>query len=131
MNKKRAVKQKANEEPVETLDDAENMLKKVSITRRMIISKISELFDPLGIWKPLKLQLKLKSANLASLPWDEKLNQCEQVKWKDCLKNFVSFKSLTAHRYPDINHEKPGEKKRLICIMMQDRTLEEQQFIKV
>ena len=116
MNTKRGGKQKSNEEPVETQEDAEKMLEKVSLTRRMIISKISELFDPLGIWEPLKLQLKLKSAHLSSSSWDEKLNQPEQVKWKACLKEFVHFQELTAHRYPKLDNEKPGEKRRLICI---------------
>ena len=37
--------------------DATNLLEKVSITRRIVITKISELFYPQGIWEPLKLQL--------------------------------------------------------------------------
>ena len=116
MNKKRAGKQKPNDERVETQEDAEKMLEKVSLTGRMIVSKISELFDPLGIWEPLKLQLKLKSVNLSSISWDEKLDQLEQVKWKACLKEFVHFQELTAYRYPNCGNKKPGEKRRLICI---------------
>ena len=116
INRKHRGKQKPNDEPIETTDDAERMLEKVSLTRRIIISKISELFDPLGIWEPLKLQLKLKSAQLASIPWDEKLNQQDQVKWKAYLKEFVHFQELTAYRYPRCNNESPGEKRRLVCM---------------
>ena len=93
--------------------DIEKMLEKVSLTRRIIISKISELFDPLGI---LKLQLKLKSMQLSSLPWDEKLNEQDQVKWKGYLKEFIHFQELTAPRYPKCEKENPGEKRQLMCI---------------
>ena len=81
VNKKRRVMKIPNPEPVVTPEDADKILQKVKLTRRIIISKISKINDPVGIWEPLKLQLKLKllSAGIGSRPWDEKLTADEQV----------------------------------------------------
>ena len=69
LNRKKKGTKKPNPHPVITKEDADKLLSQVSLTRRMIISKI-EIFDPLGLWEPIKLQLKLSSSELNSIPWD-------------------------------------------------------------
>ena len=59
-------------------EDATEAIKKITLTRRTIISKIAEFFDPLGIWEPLKLQLKLHASRLNQLLWDKPLDKEEQ-----------------------------------------------------
>ena len=71
MNKKKRGEKKPNEFPVVSEEDAELMLKEVSLTRRMILAKISELFDPCGFWEPVKVQLKLELRKIQEFGWDE------------------------------------------------------------
>ena len=66
--------------------------------RRVIISKIAEFFDPVGLWEPMKLKLKLHSARLNNIPWDQKLSPEEENFWKLKLTQFVRFCDLSAPR---------------------------------
>ena len=62
INKKVRGIQKSNPSPIITELDAEIILKSASLSCRIIISKIAEFFDPVGLWEPMKLKLKLHSA---------------------------------------------------------------------
>ena len=44
---------------------AEKLLKSVKLTRRTILAKIAEFYDPCGFWETIKLQ-----RNLAMIPDD-------------------------------------------------------------
>lgn len=98
INKKVRGIQKPNPNPVISEQDAVDILKFASLSRRIIISKIAEFFDPIGLWKPLKLQLKLHSARLNKLPWHQKLSTEDEVFWKSKLIQFVRFHNLVAPR---------------------------------
>ena len=43
----------------------------VTLTWRMVVSILAELYNPCGFWEPWKLQLKLMSQTLAGMEWDE------------------------------------------------------------
>ena len=68
--------------PVVTLKDAGQLLDSVTLTRRMVVSIMAELYDPCGFWEPWKLQLKLMSQTLAGMEWDEYIHPEDQDLWK-------------------------------------------------
>ena len=47
-NKKVRGARKPNEEPVVTVDDASRLLDSVLFTRRMVVGKVAEHYDPVG-----------------------------------------------------------------------------------
>ena len=116
VNKKIRGTQKPNPTPIVTEDDAESILKSASLSRRIIISKIAEFFDPVGLWEPMKLQLKLHSARLNSLPWDQKLSSEEENFWKTRLIQFVRFRDLSAPRCTIPPDSESSSGIRLICM---------------
>ena len=71
LNKKIRGAKKSNVLPIVTLEDAANLLSSVTLTRRMVVSILAELYDPCRFWEPWKLQLKLMSQTLACMDWDE------------------------------------------------------------
>jgi hypothetical protein len=91
-------------------------LAEVKLPRRIFISKIAEFFDPVGLWEPLKLQLKLHASGLNSSPWDRPLSNENQVKWKKILKKFTRFGELTANRFPFTKSTDTDKSFRLICL---------------
>ena len=76
---------KSNILPVVTLEDAGQLLNSVTLTRRMVVSIMAELYDPCGFWEPWKLQLKLMSHSLAGMEWDEYIRPEDQDSWKQQL----------------------------------------------
>jgi len=115
INKKSRGYRKENEYPVTTVADAEKILEPVGLTRRLVISKLAEMFDPLGLWEPIKVQLKLQATSLNSLPWDSKLSSELQVKWKEILSRFVDIPNLESRRYPFPDNCSHDGDIRLIC----------------
>ena len=113
--KKKGVK-KPNPHSVTTESDAEKLLAEVKLSRRIVISKIAEIFDPVGLWEPLKLQLKLHASGLNSIPWDRPLSNENQVKWKKILKKFTRIGELTANRFPFTKNTDTDKSLRLICL---------------
>ena len=98
VNRKVRGVQVPNEKPVTSREEAEAALKDIHLTRRLVISKIATLFDPLGIWEPIKLQLKLHSAALNSTPWDKHISSEQELFWKTKLPEFVDYENLSANR---------------------------------
>ena len=115
LNKKSRGFRKENISPVITISDAEKILKPVGLTRRIVISKIAEMFDPLGLWEPIKVQLKLHATSVNSVPWDCKLSEDLQVRWKDILSRFVNIPNLESRRYPFPDECLHDDGIRLIC----------------
>ena len=64
--------------PVVTLADAGRLLNSVTLTQRIVVSILAELYDPCGFWEPWKLQLKLMSQSLAGMEWDEYIQAEDQ-----------------------------------------------------
>ena len=91
LNKKRRGKKKPNPFPVVSEDDIAKLLESTSLTRRSIIARIAEIFDPLGLWEPYKVQLKLDSKALHGQEWDTKVSAELQEIW---LKRFQEFLQL-------------------------------------
>ena len=60
-NKRRRGAKAPNPFLVTSPSDVSKLLDATDITRRMVISKLSEIYDPLGLWEPFKLQLKLEA----------------------------------------------------------------------
>ena len=52
LNKKVQGAKKSNALPVVTLADAGQLLNSVTLTRRMVVSIMDELYDPCGFWEP-------------------------------------------------------------------------------
>ena len=116
INKKIRGTQKPNKKPVINPEDAEEILKDAVLTRRIIISQTACLFDPLGLWEPIKLQLKLHSARLNNMHWDKKIDEAEQLFWKTKLPEFVRFGNLSARRCVIPAKHGASSGLRLICL---------------
>ena len=67
LNKKVPGAKKSKILPVVTQEDAGQLLNNVTLTWRMVVSIMAELYDPCGFWEPWKLQLKLMSQTLAGM----------------------------------------------------------------
>ena len=98
LNKKIRGAKKSNVLPVVTLEDAGRLLDSVTLTRRMVVSIMAELYDPCGFWEPWKLQLKLMSQSLAGMDWDDHIRQEDQELWKSQLSRLVDFPTLSIPR---------------------------------
>ena len=88
----------------------------IKMTRRHIIAKIAEFYDPIGIWEPLKLQLKLRAASMNGLEWDQELAEDEKKAWSDTLQIFPEIPSLRVDRCIVPRDAIQPESARLICL---------------
>ena len=116
LNRKVRGAKKPNEFPVSSTQDAEKLLQPLQITRRQVISKIAEVFDPVGLWEPVKLNLKLEAAELNGMEWDKPLPEDQQGIWKNKLVEFLSYGDLTARRCGVPTDEESTTKIRLIVL---------------
>ena len=97
-NKKSRGMRDPNDIKMDIADNVDSVLANTVLTRRIIISKIAELYDPIGVWEPLKLQLKLDAAVLNGMDWDAKLPEDLQDHWKTKLKEFLNIPLLSVPR---------------------------------
>ena len=93
-NKKVRGAKAPNEVPVTTREDARELLKKVTLTRQAVMARIAELFDPVGLLEPIKLQLKLHLSRLNGKDWKETLSPEEQEFWCEKLVEFVDLPKI-------------------------------------
>ena len=70
-----------NSKPVTEREEARDLIKKVTLTQQTVVARIAELFDPVGLLEPLKLQLKLHLSRLNGKPWKEPLSEEEGEFW--------------------------------------------------
>ena len=98
-NKKTRSGRKENPFPVETSDDVEKLLKTVgALTRRIVVGKIGELFDPLGLLEPLKSMFKIQLSAFNGLGWDDPIPlECVPV-WENNFKMFVDIPKVMFKR---------------------------------
>ena len=115
-NKKVRGSKKPNSNPIVTRSDAAKLLGTTILTRKMIASKVAEMYDPIGIWEPLKLQLKLDLSKLNHLDWDALLSEQEQVHWKDRFLQFVDIPKMTINRCVVPTNVDRSKGVRLVCI---------------
>ena len=87
LNKKSRGEKNPNPFPIRNQNAAEKLLRDVKVTRRMVLGKVSELWDPCGFFEPLKLQLKLEMLPLSGIEWDAVLADEFQEPWKNIFKD--------------------------------------------
>merc|ERR1740128_751676 len=115
-NKKIRGSKKPNVKPVVTKEDASDLMGSVSLTRKKVASKVAEIYDPIGIWEPLKLQFKLELSALNYLGWDETLDEGAQVKWKSHLLQLIDIPELQVDRCVIPKEAVLESGARLICL---------------
>lgn len=100
---------------VKTPEDVRKLLENKEITRRMVIGKISELYDPNGLFEAFKVQLKLEAKALNGLDWDEPLSPELQLHWAKRFEQFLDVPGMKVDRciVPD---NAVNDKIRLICV---------------
>ena len=75
------------------------LLKDVKLTRRTILAKVAEFYDPCRFWEPIKPQMKLAMLPLKGLEWDDKFFDTEQAKWSEILAKFVELSDIQMPRF--------------------------------
>ena len=115
-NKKSRGAKAPNPFPVVSPTDVSKLLDSTNISRRMIVSKLAEIFDPLGLWEPYKLQLKLEAQALNGLDWDVALEPEVQNHWKERFQQFTEIPKMTATRCIIPEDAVDPSKLRLICV---------------
>ena len=113
--KKRGLKQ-SNPFPVVTPNDVSKLLSNTLITRRMVISKIAEIWDPIGLWEPYKFQLKLAAQSLNGMEWDTPLNNDHQLFWEARFQEFISIPNMLAPRHILPQSCQGPSRIRLLCL---------------
>ena len=116
LNKKIRGSRKPNVLPINSREDAETLLRSVKLTRRTILSKVAELYDPCGVWEPIKLQMKLAMLPLKGLDWDEEIPSAEQEKWVNIIATFVELNEIQMPRCCIPPDDESESKIRLICL---------------
>ena len=56
------------------------------------------MFDPLGVFEPIKLQLKLAMRPLVDLDWEDPLSPEDQQRWKERFIEYIDFSIMQARR---------------------------------
>ena len=83
---------------VETRDDAKKLLQSVIITRKIVVAKVAEFYDPVGLFEPIKLQMKLELSELNNTDWEEPLRMLDQELWKERFINYIDYPTMQARR---------------------------------
>ena len=97
-NKKVRGVKKPNAQPVTTKEDAENLMKDLVLTRKHCVSKVAEIYDPEGLWEPIKLEFKLELAKLNDVDWDQPIPDELQVIWKQRLLKLLDLPNIKIDR---------------------------------
>ena len=82
-NKKVRGQKKSNVEPVDSEEKVEKLASTVQLTRRILLGKVMELYDLVGLLEPLKSKLKLDMRVCSSFGFDDILPENLQILWKE------------------------------------------------
>ena len=115
-NKKLRGAKRPNRFPVVSANDVTTVLQDIKISRRIVASKVAEFYDPIGLWEPLKLQMKLDNVPLKGLDWDSELPPDLQDIWTDRFKQMLSIPYMDAPRCIVPADAKNPDRLRLICM---------------
>ena len=96
--KKKGKKPPLNE-PITSEQGLKESLSQVTLTKKSILSKIASIYDPIGFWEPLRLQLKLHFSRLNEKSWNETIGGEEEIIWKEIFSQFFHLPSLRVDRY--------------------------------
>ena len=77
---------------------AENLMKDLVLTRKHCVSKVAEIYDPEGLWEPIKLEFKLELAKLNDVDWDQPIPDELQVTWKQRLLKLMDLPNIKIDR---------------------------------
>ena len=102
--------------PVKNPEDVSRLLSSKNISRRMVISKLAEVYDPIGLWEPLKLQLKLEAKLLNGIDWDVALEPDMQNHWKRRFQQFLDIPKMVAKRCIIPDDAVDPDNIRLVCL---------------
>jgi len=86
------------------------------ITKSRVLSRIAEMYDPVGWWEPIKLQLKILFQELTPLDWNDPVPHEFQEDW---IEAFLMMESLRDLKIPRCIVPPAAEndwKIRLICL---------------
>jgi len=97
-NKKIRGAKKPNLFPVVSPQDVTRILDSTELTRRMVVSKLAELYDPIGIIEPYKLQLKLNASLLNGMDWDTPIPPELQPFWHQTFAELLDMPKLAIKR---------------------------------
>lgn len=87
-----------NQFPVVSKDDVTKLMDSTRISRRVCASAMATFFDPVGIWEPFKLQLKLDMALLNGTDWDIELPDELQSHWQERFNQFLEIPKMAVNR---------------------------------
>ncbi|MBM3937816.1 MAG: hypothetical protein FJ333_04060, partial [Sphingomonadales bacterium] len=106
----------APDRDVTTADGLRSALKDGLITRAGVLSRMAELFDPVGWWEPLRLQMKLSFQEMNSLDWKSPVPEELHETWINHFLVLEQASSLTIPRCVIPPSAPPDWKIRLICL---------------
>ena len=95
--KRRGIK-KANDFRIITDKDVERLVGGVKLTHKALLSKVHELYDPVGLWEPIKARLKLDLQMLKNIEFDKEIPIEFHPRWIDNLKLIHNAKYLECNR---------------------------------
>ena len=84
--------------PITTPSDISHYLKDKNLTRRDVLGKVAEVFDPVGIWEPFKVQLKLQMTQFKGSNWDDDLPDTQKTTWINIFSKFLNLSTLSVPR---------------------------------
>ena len=117
LNKKVRGSQKPNTNPISTAIEARSLLVTLKLTKRIIMAKTSEFFDPIGLFEPVRVQLKLALTRITKYDWDDILPSEIQEEWVTRLSDLTELaKSCTKRSVIPINTLQEQHHIRLLCL---------------
>ena len=92
-------KRKMHTEPNLAAEDAENGIPEI-LTRRVILSLVNGIYDPLGLAAPFVVTAKilLRRLTMEKLDWDDAIPETERDKWVLFFLSMFKMEELTFHR---------------------------------
>jgi len=106
-----------NKSPCNTPDSIQEALDAMPyLTRRHVVAKAAEIFDPLGLLEPFKAMLKRQLSNLNSIDWDDPIPESDQQFWRDQLKLWPSLREIRICRSTVPSDAVTPFQARLICV---------------
>ena len=82
------------------------------LTRRMILSQVNGIYDPLGLATPYLVQAKLllRELTVAKSGWDDSIPEIQRQEWLDFFRKMFSLDNISFNRSikPDSAHGKPS-----------------------
>ena len=86
------------------------------ITKSRVLSRIAELYDPVGWWEPVRLQLKFLFQDLNEFDWNDPIPEAFHNEWVESFLFMETLRHLTIPRCVVPITADPNWKIRLICL---------------